>query len=276
MGSQLTAAADLTFWPALVASLTLAGAPIARAEPAAASAQPSAEVTAKDRVAKGLEFYQAGNYDAAINEFKAAHAAAPSPTILFPWAQAERLRGNCRDAIDLYQRFIDSGPPQKQVDAATQNRQECVERIQSADAAAASLVPGQTGDAPATAVEEPKAEEPEGPVEPEPAPAPQKPRRDALGWGLLGGGLGLAVLGAGLLGGAAAKESQAAGAATYGEFDGDKRSARALWAGGGLLTGLGLALAIGGAVRLAVVKKRGGGVQAWFDPRGGLGLGGRF
>lgn len=273
MGSQFTAAADLTFWPAMLASLALAGAPIARAELAAAPAT-AGEVTAKERVAKGLEFYQAGNYDAAILEFKTAYAAAPSPTILFPWAQAERLRGNCREAIDLYQRFIDSGPPPKQVEAASTNRQECVARIQSAETAAASLVPGETGDAPAQPLDAPK--QPEGPAEPEPAPPPEKPRPDGLGWGLLGGGLGLAAVGAGLLGGAVAKQSQAAGAATYGDFAADKQGARALTIGGGVLTGIGLALAIGGAIRLARVKKRGGAAQAWFDPRGGLGFGGRF
>ncbi len=279
MGPQLTAAARLRSWPALVASLALIGAPVARADqpsPSPGEAGPSAEVTAKERVAKGLEFYQAGNYDAAIAEFKAAHAAAPSPTILFPWAQAERLRGNCRDAIDLYQRFIDSDPPKKQVEAAAQNRQECVERLKSADAAAASLVPGETGDTPAATVE--PTPEPEGPAEPEPitTPPPQKSRPDGLGWGLVGGGVGLAVIGAVLVGAGSGREASAAQAPTYGEFDADKRGARALFVSGGVLVGVGLALAIGGAVRLALLKKRSGGASAWIGPRGGLGLGGRF
>lgn len=279
MGSQFTAAADLKSWPALVAALALVAAPVARAaQPSEPTAPATAsDVTAKERVAKGLEYYQAGNFDNAIAEFKAAYAAAPSPTILFPWAQAERLRGNCREAIELYQRFIDADPPKKQVEAAEQNREECAQRLKSADEAASSLVPGQSGDAPAGPAQGPQAE-PEGPTEPEPAPEPTPTRSkpDALGWGLVGGGAGLAVVGAILLGAGAGKESAAASAPNYGEFDADKRGARGLFVGGGVLTGVGLALAIGGAVRLALVKKRSGGATAWFDPRGGLGLGGRF
>lgn len=285
MGPKLTAPADLTVWPALFASAALAFAPVAGAAqgPAATSTTPAqgsggAEVTAKERVAKGLEFYQAGNYDAAIVEFKAAYAAAPSSTMLYPWAQAERLRGNCRDAIDLYQRFIDSGPPQKAIEAAQQNRQECVNRIQSADAAASTIVPGEAGEAPAKPVEPETPAQPEGPQEPEPAPEPTSPpraRADALGWALVGGGAGLAIVGAGVLGGAAGREAQAAEAATYGEFAADKQGARGLRISGGVLVGVGLALAIGGAVRLALLGKRGGPARAWLEPRG-LGVGGRF
>jgi len=49
-----------------------------------------------------------------LEALRALGALAFNP---FGPAKAERLRGNCREAIDLYQRFIDSGPPPKQVEA---------------------------------------------------------------------------------------------------------------------------------------------------------------
>src|SRR5207244_2441451 len=48
------------------------------------------------------------------------------PSFLFPWAQAERLHGNCVDAIKLYQQYLDSDPPKdEKADYARFNRDEC-------------------------------------------------------------------------------------------------------------------------------------------------------
>jgi tetratricopeptide (TPR) repeat protein len=204
MGPRFTAAAELRRWTAAAVVVALTVGPVARA----------AEPTAKERVAQGIEFYNAGNYDAAIAEFKLAYEASGSPAILFPWAQAERLRGRCREAIDLYQRFIDSGPPEKQVGAAKQNRDDCVARIESADAAAASLVPGTAGEAPAS---EPAPPEPP-PPEPQPEPPPRR-QTDPIGWALLGAGVAVAgVAGGALLFRAARAEDQAAVAERYDAF----------------------------------------------------------
>lgn len=266
MGPQLTAAPLLTTWTAAAMAAVLVAAPVARAAPA--------EPTAKERVARGLVYYEAGNYDEAIAEFQAAHAASPSPAILFPWAQAERLRGNCREAQGLYQRFIDSGPPPKQVEAAAKNRKECEELLASADAVASRIMPGEAGSVVAADPQPEPAPEPEPEPEP-PPPAPPKWRTDALGWTLLAVGAGGQVAGGVLLGLASGDEASAADAATYGEFSDLKTTAAHERLAGGVVLGVGAALLLGGVIRLALSGRARPEQRAFIEPRG-LGLGGRF
>lgn len=280
MGSQFSAASVVNAWTSVSTAVVLVLAPVASAAPAPASAsaesttadEPAALPTTKERVARGLEYYEAGNFDRAIEEFQVAYAASASPTILFPWAQAERRRGNCREAIALYQRFIDAGPPPKQVEAATMNRDECQARLQSTESVAASIVPGETGE---VAAPDPPPE-PEREPPPEEPPPPPRPRPDVLGWSLLGIGAGVAIAGGGLLGAAAGSESRATDAGTYGEFGDLKRVAASERIAGAVVTGIGLALLVGGIVRLSVTARKRSQLRAWVDPRGGLGVGGRF
>ena len=41
-------------------------------------------------------------------EFEATYKLALRPTLLFNWAQSERLGGHCSRAIEIYKRFLDS------------------------------------------------------------------------------------------------------------------------------------------------------------------------
>ncbi len=267
MGSKLRAPALLTVWTAALSLALVAATPVASAAPG--------EPTAKERVARGLEFYQAGNYDEAIAEFERAYAASNSAAILFPWAQAERLRGNCRQAVDLYQRFIDSKPPTKQVEAATRNRKECEERLQSTDAVAATIVPGEAGDVSAPEPEPEPVQEPEPEPEPPPPPPPPRWRTDAAGWTLLGVGAAATIAGGAVLGLAQRSEADAADAPTYGDFADLKESAATQRIAGGVVLGVGAALLLAGVIRLALSGRTDARPQARVRPRG-LGLEGRF
>ena len=54
----------------------------------------------------GISHFLAKNYAAAADELGAAQKAEPHREILFAWAQAERMRGNCPVAIDLYRKYL--------------------------------------------------------------------------------------------------------------------------------------------------------------------------
>jgi tetratricopeptide (TPR) repeat protein len=85
------------------------------------STNPEAE--AQYRV--GIQRANAKDYDGAIRALQAAYAIDPRREILFAWAQAERLSGDCDDAIPLYRRFLDSDPPARQVEAARFHLERC-------------------------------------------------------------------------------------------------------------------------------------------------------
>lgn len=69
-------------------------------------ALPSDNNASKAAFEAGLTAYAAKDYDKAVAQFQLAHAMHARPEVLYAWAQAERLRGNCRTAIPLYARFV--------------------------------------------------------------------------------------------------------------------------------------------------------------------------
>jgi tetratricopeptide (TPR) repeat protein len=73
---------------------------------------------ARERRDAGLVEYKAGRYDRAIAEFEAAYKLDPEPALLFSLAQAERLGGRCADALDHYERYLESNPNDEQTSAA--------------------------------------------------------------------------------------------------------------------------------------------------------------
>jgi tetratricopeptide (TPR) repeat protein len=53
----------------------------------------------------GLAAYAAKDYDAAIAYLSRSYGLVSRSDVLYAWAQAERLRGNCAAAVPLYERF---------------------------------------------------------------------------------------------------------------------------------------------------------------------------
>lgn len=80
---------------------------------------------AKVRLDAGLARYSAGQYESAIVEFEAAFEIDPEPSLLFTWAQAERLAGHCDQAVPRYRRFIASKPSQAAIDLANNGISLC-------------------------------------------------------------------------------------------------------------------------------------------------------
>lgn len=106
----------------VIALIALAGA-TARGQPL--------EGTALAEWERGLERYQARDYQAAIAAFSASYQAQPRRAALFAWAQAERLSGDCPSAIVLYRRYLEAEPSARQAEAARDQIRRCVEALAS-------------------------------------------------------------------------------------------------------------------------------------------------
>lgn len=113
----------------------------------AAESEPDLSPGAKRHLDAGLTAYANKDYEIAIAEFRAAHALSPRRDILWAWAQAERLSGDCPSAVVLYRKFLSTNPSADEVAAAEQNLARCEKALAT---------------------------------QPEPAPAPTAPRSPTL------------------------------------------------------------------------------------------------
>jgi tetratricopeptide (TPR) repeat protein len=216
---------------------------------------------AYEHLKKGLDAYKAKDYDRAVVEFEAGYALEPRKEFLFAWAQAERLRGRCAKAIDLYQRYIDSGPSESQMEAARVNQQRCREALAQPVPTPAPPPPppseGSAGDDDRVGakVRGDGAAGALGDRDGERRTTSPAWWRDPWGAGLVG--LGVVSLGVGLGYQLAAGTSEDAAnrAATYDDYahflaeSGDRRTVSAV------AYGAGAALVVAGVVRYAIVGR---------------------
>lgn len=196
---------------------------------ALALAAPSAADEAGQRIREG-------DYAGAAAAFERGYQQTGDPALLFGQGQALRRAGDCRAAIVAFERFVATDPPRADVDAATDAIDACREIVGPAEAPAVDRPP-------------PPAERPSAPRE----PAPQPWYRDRAGAVLLGVGAVIAVVGAGLFGASYTLLDDRPSS----EADYQRRRGRVhpMWGSGlGLLAGGG-ALALGGAIRWAVVAR---------------------
>jgi tetratricopeptide (TPR) repeat protein len=74
-----------------------------------ASARADALMLARQHFARGIEFYRASAYDAALAEFSRAYELLPSHRILFNLAQIQAQRQEYVEALDLFTRYLTEG-----------------------------------------------------------------------------------------------------------------------------------------------------------------------
>jgi hypothetical protein len=74
---------------------------------------------------KALAAYAAANYRAASVEFELAYGLEARRELLFAWAQAERLSGDCDRAVMLYRRFLDQAPGEAEAAKAVRQIERC-------------------------------------------------------------------------------------------------------------------------------------------------------
>ena len=202
-----------------------------------AFAEPSPE--AKPHVDAALRAYSAADYDVAAREFERAYAIDDDPALLYAWAQARRQGGQCRDAIELYRRYLETNPTADQTAAARNNIALCEEQLRRA--------------AP------PEAErEPEPAASSEPAAPTTRPRRDrpwygdGLGAGLVGGGVAATAVGVTFLVLAKRSADAASDAEQRSDFLDHLDAADSRRRIGYVGLGVGAALIAGGIVRFAL------------------------
>ena len=87
---------------------TISAQPV-MARPRAADASPKA-IEARRHFKQGREFLDANAYSEAIAEFETALSLMPLPELLFNIAQAYRLKGDAKRALQMYTRFVEVIP----------------------------------------------------------------------------------------------------------------------------------------------------------------------
>jgi hypothetical protein len=101
--------------PLVVAALLLSTRTARADDPPAEATESRAQ--AQDQEARrlsdeGLKHFRVGEYELAIQHFKAAYLRTGVPGLLYNLAQAHRLNGNCVEALALYRRYLAVRPPE--------------------------------------------------------------------------------------------------------------------------------------------------------------------
>jgi hypothetical protein len=209
---------------------------------------PLEEITdANEAFALAEQHFAAEEYDLAADALARAHAIDPRPEFLYARAQAERLGGDCRSAVPLYEQFLRTQPPETHAEDARVNLAKCAGALaaagEPAEAAPAPAPAPATGPAPADA--------------PPPRPKSSRPwHRDVAGGVLVGTGALTLAVGGGLLGGAHALRERADGANRHSAYDDRITRAIALERAGIALAATGGALTLAGAIRWIVLARR--------------------
>jgi hypothetical protein len=184
------------------------------------------------------ERFESRDYAGAAAALDAAYAIEPAADLLYPWAQAERLDGNCRRAIELYRRFLAANPPQEHAMLAEQNIATCEDQL----ARQRSKEPGPQPADPATDTRR---------------TTDQRPwRRDVAGGVLVGAGSAGLVVGTGLLIAALHGASSAAEADDVADYEErmDRATLQRNLSIGAFVAGG--ALALGGVLRYVLVARK--------------------
>lgn len=141
----------------LVLALLLAG--LASLGPAPANADDLAQ--ARRHFAEGERRFAAGDWARAFEAYEAAYEAAPLADLLFNMGQCQRKLGNAGGALELFRRFLDSGPPAEQ-------RALVMDLVRELEAQEPQVAP------------EPPSAEPEPPPPMDAHPAPPEPRETTV------------------------------------------------------------------------------------------------
>jgi hypothetical protein len=200
----------------------------------------------RDPATVAAELFADGRYAEAAAAFEAAYQATSDPAFLFGHAQALRFGGNCGGAIELFEEFIATSPPEPDVKEAERVIEACREILGQGPTPDPIVAP-EPAPAPALA--------------PDRAPPPRRWSQDRAGGALVGTGVALVAVGAGLYGGshALARDRME----TEAQYERREGTVRGLAAGGITALAVGGALVVGGIVRWVIVARREGRASAW-------------
>lgn len=248
------------------------------AMPALAAPPKPKNAKARKHFDRAVELYTEQDYDASVDEAKAGYEIEEHESLLFIWAQAERQRHNCIEAVDLFNEFIEATTDEAMKENALKAKAICAEEL-----AELARKAEEEAAAAAAAAEDEEEQEPEPVVAPPPPPRPWY--RDPVGGALVGvGGAGLLAGGSLLVAAAVLDPTKAS---DYGTFDERRALQPKLLIAGGITAGVGVAIAAAGGVRWALVARKNEREAAspqarvraapWIDGRrAGVVLSGRF
>lgn len=197
-----------------------------------------------------------GRWSDASAAFGRAYAASDDPRYLYARAQVERLGGDCRAALPLYEAFVQTQPDTASLDAANGFIALCREEV---------------GPEPTPPPEpEPVLEPTPAPdLDPEPRPLESRPwHRDPWGGALVGTGLAAAVTGGVLIGVGFGTADQAEGASDDRAFGQEIDQARTLTVAGAVTASIGGALLTAGIVRWVVLARKPKATTLSLSPQG--------
>jgi tetratricopeptide (TPR) repeat protein len=207
----------------------------------AANADRKISDAAKLELERGEARYRQKDYAGAITAFDAGYALDPQPIFLYDKAQAQRLAGDCTSAIETYQAFLATKPPEQEAVRARKNIASCE-----------ATLPPPVEQEPAVASEP-------APVQAQPEPIAAVVQREQRAWWSDGVGMTLVttgVIGLGVGAGFAVAASSAAHD-TANAFDtGEWSDAHDRWSRNRLVAGIalgaGATLLVTGVLRLSL------------------------
>lgn len=202
---------------------------------------------ARKHFEQAVELYKQEDFDGAASEANQGLAIEDHESLLFILAQAERQRGNCVEAVELFTKFIETTQSDDMRQNALTAKALCAEELAEL-ARQAEL---------ARKLAEQAAAEAAAAAAPPPTPPPPPPKpwyRDPIGGALVGvGGAGVLAGGALLISAAVLDPDDAS---DYGTFDERRKLQPKLLLAGGLTAGIGALIGAGGAVRWVLVAKK--------------------
>jgi hypothetical protein len=230
-------------------------------------APPSTEPAEANAWAEADRLSSEGRHEEAASAYAVAFEREGAVAILYSWAQAERLSGDCTRALELYERFLAEGetlPPEYETEVmrarwsdmrANAERQQDACRRALEDVAEEPPSVDPSPPPPAVALEPTSPPPPSRATPPRDLPSRERWRRDPVGWSLVGVGAAALATGGALVGVAAWRDDRAEGSGTHQDFlDEVDRALLEQRIGIGLLAAGG-AIAVAGAVRLAIVGR---------------------
>ena len=240
-----------------VHALAIAAAVLAAPLPGHARAPTRAETAAAEAAARAQGHFAEQEWDLAVEALVEAYALDPDPAYLYARAQAERMRGRCKIAIALYERFVESGPSEAQVEDTRINIRRCEETLW-AERTEGGATPTGTPDRDAAETDAPSdtSSTPEPEAEPAaPADEARPWQRDPAGAILLSGSVVALAAGATVWVFGARGRRSAPEAETEGDYESEASRGRTITAVGIALVGVGAGLAAGAALRYGLLAR---------------------
>jgi tetratricopeptide (TPR) repeat protein len=108
-----------------------------------------AKTQARAHFRAGTAFYEAGDYDRAIEQYRQAYELIPSPDLLFNLGQAYRLKGDMKSAANYYRLCLRQKSDGPVGDAAREHLQEVEAQLPPETATPPPDTPAPTADTPA-------------------------------------------------------------------------------------------------------------------------------